>query len=109
MRVGHDQAMIANARYPSALLRPTIYGDVLADGVVIADLKSGGFACVADVLRRKADGGEGKESIAGANLRGAFDHHMRDQFAAFTDLDVGTHRAIWPDFAGGVNLCIGRN
>jgi hypothetical protein len=109
VRVRHDQTVATDASQAAALGRSTIDGHILADDVVIPDLKPRGFTGVTDVLRGKTDGDEGTEAIADADFCGAFDHHVRDKLAAFADLYAGTHCAIWPDCAGGVNLCIGRN
>src|SRR5262249_51792701 len=97
--VCHDQTVVAQASHSAALRRSAIDGHILADDIVIAYLKSRWFACVADVLWGKADGGEREKSIAGADFRGAIDHYVRDQLAAAADLDIVANRAIRPNFA----------
>ena len=55
VHVGHDPVVVADARDAGVLRRAAVDGDVLADGVAVADLDRGGLARVLLVLRRRAD------------------------------------------------------
>ena len=64
------------------------------------DLEARGLALVAQVLGGESDGRKREEAVARTDLRRAFDGDMRDQFAAFAELDVCSHSAVGADFAG---------
>src|SRR5581483_6477309 len=100
--------MAADPGEAPAFNRAAIDGDELANDVVIADFEARGFAAVADILRREADGRKRKEAIILADCCWAIDGYVRDQFAGFAEFDVCTYCAIrtdsarWMDFRGGI-------
>ena len=99
MCVGHDQQMASNLGQPSAFDRAAVYGHVLANFVVIADLKAGGFATISYILRRHADGCIGEKRILRPNFRWTLNRHMRQQAAVFAEVYVPTDHAIGPNAA----------
>src|ERR1700692_1870791 len=95
--VGHDQAVAAHAGGSTAPLRSAGDGDVLADGVVIADLERRRFAAVFQVLGSDSQAGEGVDAIPGSQARLAVQYDVRDQFAVLAQLDIRTDGAVGPD------------
>src|ERR1700676_3838552 len=115
VRVGHDEIVVAKSCASSALHRAPVYGDKLADNIMFANLQSGRFAGICNVLRSQANGSERGEAISSANFRCAFDHDMRRQAAVSAELDITPDDAIrsnlagWMYFAVGTDDCSGMN
>src|SRR5262245_37805820 len=55
MGADHEEAAVADAREPAAVLGPEVHGDVFADVAVGADLEPRRSAAIADRLRRCAE------------------------------------------------------
>ena len=104
MGVSHDQQMIAEPGNSSALDGSAIDGDAFANLVVITDFQTSGLAFVSDVLRRHADGREGKEDIVRSDFGGTFDGNMRDEPAILAEFDVGSDYAVRAYLAGRGNF-----
>ena len=99
--ISHDEAVIADAGDAAALLRAAVDGHALADEVVITDLKAHVLAFEGVVLRLEADGAEGEDAVAGADLGRALDVDVGDEFGGVTDLDAGANDAKGTDGGGG--------
>src|SRR4051812_31512335 len=82
--VSHDQYMAANLRQPSALCRPAIDRDTLANFVVIANLEPSRLPSVRYVLGGHPDGAKREEAVVRSDLRRTLDRHMRHQVASLT-------------------------
>src|ERR1700760_2572239 len=91
--VGHDEAVAADARSAAAALSPAGNGHAFPDGVVVPHLEARGFSVVLQILWSNAHRGERIDPVARAETRFAVEHHMRDQFAVFAQLDIRTDRA----------------
>jgi hypothetical protein len=98
VRVGHDERMVPDPGRPATLLCAERNGHTLADQVVVADLDGGGvFFPEGPVLRLGADDGEGIDLVVLADAGDAVHDDVRDQLAAFADLDAIADHAIGAD------------
>ncbi len=87
-------------REAAAACRPAGDGDVLADAVVVADLKPGRFAGVLQVLRGDAEAGEGEDAVPVAEGQVSVEDDVRDQLAVFAEHDIRADGAVRADRAG---------
>ena len=87
VRVGHDEIVAADARGAAAFHGAAIHGGEFAEFVVIADFERDALAVVCEILRIAADYAERIEVIVASEARGAFDHGVRFDDAAFAEFD----------------------
>src|SRR5439155_12425623 len=97
VHVSHDPVLVAHARYADVLRRAAVDRDVLADGVVVADLDRGRLAAVLLVLGRRADRGEVEDLVAPADAHVPVEHHVRADPASLAQLDMLADDAVGPD------------
>lgn len=101
--ISHDQVMAANTSYAAAFYRSAVDGDKFANGVVISDLETCGFAGVSYVLWRETDRTKWKKAVIGTNFARPLEGDMRLKMAPFAEFDVRPDYAIGTNFAGGSN------
>src|SRR5690348_13975472 len=74
VRLGHDQAVVADAREHAAAGGAAMNGDKLANLVAGADARFGWLTFVLEILRREADRDEGKNVCLSADGSATVDH-----------------------------------
>ena len=79
---------------PPPLTVPREMVTLFANHVFIAHLKASGLACIADVLRRYADGRKREKLVARTDGGMAVEDDVRDQFAVLAENDVGPDGAV---------------
>src|SRR5579884_746782 len=105
--------MAADLGRAAAFCCSSVDSDVLANHIVVANLDSGLFAFVRQVLRLNTNGAKREKPVVGTNFRLAMDHHMRHQLAVFAKFHARIHNAIRPNGTGlwdnssGINDCGG--
>ena len=104
VHVGHDPVVVAQARDAGVLHGAGVDGDVLADGVAVADLQPRGLAGVLLVLRRGADAGEREEAVVPPDGGVAVDHAVRADLAAGADAHLRADHGVGTDLDRGVEL-----
>ena len=97
MRVGHQEIVIADPRYPTAPLGAAMNIDIFTKDVVMADREKRIFTLEFEILGLKTDGRKRIKLVALADFRGAFDDDVRLETAALPDVDARTDRAIRAD------------
>jgi len=97
MHVRHDPVVAADAGHSRVERGAAVDGDVLADGIAVADLDRGVLAGVFLVLRRRADRGEMEDAVAPADTRTPVEHHVRADPGALPQFDPGTDDRVRPD------------
>src|ERR1700728_2461733 len=100
MGIGHDQAVAAQPRSSTAALGPPRNGHTLADRVVVADFKAGGFAPVLEVLGRYAQTGKGVDAVSSAQARLSIEHYVGNQLAVLAQDYIRTNGAIGANVTG---------
>ena len=108
MRVAKEQVVRTDAG-GRVVVGAAMHGAVFAELVEVADLEQRGLALVLQVLGFAADGCEGVELIAAAELRRALEHDMRVQHAVVAELDMVSDDAVGPDADIGAKLGEWRN
>ena len=106
--VSQDVVIRAN-RCHFAVAGRAVDGDTFAEGIVVANFGSCDAALPFQILRLKADAGEGEDFVAASEFGMAIDNDMRMQAATGAQCYVFANRAIWSDFAIRANLCFGMN
>ena len=109
MRHRHDQAIRADARDPIATDTAAMDGGVFADECTRADLTARWFILVFQILRRHADGGEGKYLHACTKARMPIHNHMRNQFNAIFQHHIRADDAARTNLAARANFGGRRN
>ena len=104
MRVGHDESVIADAGDAAAFFSASTDGDGFADDVVVADLEADVLSFKGDVLWFEAESGKRKDAVVLADLCGAMNHDVGNEFAVFSEFNIGADHAIRADGAGGGDL-----
>jgi hypothetical protein len=110
MSVRHDQVVATNAGDPSAFNRSPIHRGELAKLVCVAYLQRHPLASVCQILRIAADNGKRINVITASKSRGALDHCVMLQNAAFAQVNLATHYRegsnlnVASDTRGGRNL-----
>jgi hypothetical protein len=67
---------------------------------MIANLQPRGLAPVGNILRRHADGAEGKESVPSSNLRRPINRYVRQETTTLPQFDISSNHAVGTDLAG---------
>jgi hypothetical protein len=98
MHVGHHPVVVTQPRHADVERGAAIDGDVLADGVVVADLDARRLVGVLLVLRRRADGGEVPDAVAATDARMSVDDDVRADPGALAHLDVLADDRVRADF-----------
>src|SRR5690242_21781912 len=95
--LGHDQAVVADARDHAAARGAAMNGDKLANLVACADARFGWFAFVFEILRREADRNEGKDVCLGTDRRASVDDYVRLEPHLVADYDLVADDAVRTD------------
>src|SRR5690349_2277317 len=109
--LGHDQAIIAEARDHAATRSAAMNGDKLANLVARADARLRRLAFVFEILRSQTDRNEWENVCPGTDRRAAVDHDVRfkphlvaeNDFVA--DDAVRTDETLVANFGFGTNNC----
>src|SRR5438132_3515049 len=107
VHVGHDPVVVAEARHAGVERGAAVDGDVLADGVAVADLDRGVLAGVLLVLRRRAERGEMEDLVVAPDAQAPVEHHVRADPAALSHLDLRADHAVGPDRHASGEACSG--
>src|SRR4051794_10443430 len=87
----------------------SVYRHVLSDDVVVADLDTGLFLVIAQMLGTLTDDRAAVDSVAASHREWAAQMHVRPQDTAWADTDpsFNHHEGPYPDVVGQLGL--GRN
>src|SRR5208282_295481 len=109
VRVGHDQAVAADAGHASTLDRAAMHRAEFAKLVCIAHFELDALAGVGQVLRVAADDRKGMEVVVAAERRWTFHDRVRFEDAAIAQLDLVADDGAGPDPHALSQLRGGRN
>ncbi len=98
VRVGEEISAAADPR-DRARRSAAMHGHELAEGVAVADAKMRRLADVFQILRLLADGAEGVEAVAAADLARSARAHVMLQPALRAECHVRADHAVWTDLA----------
>src|SRR6185436_10375597 len=97
VRIGHDPVLVCQPRDADVLRGAAADGDVLADGVVVADLDRSRLVGVLLVLRRRAERGEVEDLVALADPHRPVEHDVRADPGALAHLHFRADHRVRAD------------
>ncbi len=100
MAAGHEEVVVRNPRHHGLGRRP-VDGNVLAEGIIVADFHAGRFISIAKMLRPLADDRVGKYLVVGAHGQRPNEMRARPDDAAGTEFD----RAFDDDKGFDAHIC----
>lgn len=75
--------------------RAAVDGGVFPKGIMVADEQSCRLTDIFEILGDLPDSGEGEKGVVFTDRRVTLDHHVRFEYAASTDVNVGTDDTVW--------------
>ena len=103
MRADHEQAAVAHSGLHAAAFGAGVHRHVLADDAALADDEARRLAAIFEVLRRVADGSEGEDAGASADLGPPGDHGVREQLHPVFEDGFRSDAAIGADDDAGAD------